>query len=56
MFMLTRVLWEECITSWHRDPFDYFMAMIGSVVTIPLDIALSPIELIAWIIYKVRDR
>lgn len=53
--MITKFLWEQC--TWHffcdTEAMDFFLALIGSIITIPLDIILSPFELMALILHKI---
>ena len=54
MFMMTRWLWENTL-EYGGKPTDYLFNIIVSILFIPLDILLSPFELIALIIWKVRE-
>lgn len=54
--MITREIWSMFKPSYIiKEPIEYFLAIICSIFTIPLDIVLSPFELIAFIIWKVRE-
>lgn len=50
--MITKVLWEKVHYNLFVEPIDYFLAVVGSILTIPIDILLSPLELIGYILYK----
>jgi hypothetical protein len=55
--MLTYVLWSSIFAD--TDEMFWFMCFCGtllSIFTIPLDIILMPIEIIAFIIYKIIER
>ena len=54
--MLTYKLWESTYCQLFTSPVDYFLAIIGSIFTIPLDILLFPLEIIAFIIYKIIEK
>lgn len=53
--MITKNMFEEFL-KWNPTLFDYFCCTFFSIFTIPLDILLSPIELIAFIIWKIKER
>lgn len=54
--MITKELWNNLVISYlNTEPIEYFLAIICSIFTIPLDLVLSPFELIAFIIWKVRE-
>lgn len=53
--MITYNWWKEHVNGWSVEPVDYLGCLVLSIITIPLDIVLSPFELIAFIIYKVRE-
>lgn len=52
--MITKNMFEEFL-KWNPTSFDYFYCILFSIFTIPLDILLSPIELIAFIIWKIKE-
>lgn len=54
--MLTYKLWESTYCQLFTSPVDYLLAIIGSIFTIPLDILLFPLEIIAFIIYKIIEK
>lgn len=60
--MLTKEIWEEFVIkdfySMYEDIdiIDIFGAVSISLLTIPIDIILSPLEIIAYIIKKVLDK
>lgn len=51
--MLTIKMWKDVIWNLYTKPIDFMLGIIGAMFTIPLDIALFPIEIIAFIIYKI---
>lgn len=53
-YMITKNMFEEFL-KWNPTSFDYFYCILFSIFTIPLDILLSPIELIAFIIWKIKE-
>lgn len=53
--MITNYWWEEMLCRLFIKPIHYLGAILGSIITIPLDILLSPFELIGFIIYKIRE-
>lgn len=50
--MITKHLWDNLFWA---EPIDYLLLIIASVFTVPLDIILFPIEIIAFLIYKKRE-
>ena len=54
--MLTYKLWENTYYTFFVGPIDYLLAIIGSIFTIPLDILLSPLEILALIVYKIVEK
>lgn len=50
--MITKALWEKVYYNLFAEPIDYFFAVVSSVPTILIDILLSPLELIGYILYK----
>ena len=55
--MITKYLWEKfVIYQIFVEPIDYMFAIIGSVITIPLDLLLIPLEIIGFILYKIFER
>lgn len=55
--MLTIELWKRSVTYVHfPEPIDYFLAISGSILTIPVDIILSPIEIIGLVLYKIFEK
>lgn len=53
--MITKYWWEG-LTWYCPEPTDYLLAIISSFISIPLDIVLSPFELLALVIYKFREK
>ena len=54
--MLTYKIWEEVVYTFFRTPLDYLLAILGSIITIPIDILLSPLEILAFIVYKIIEK
>lgn len=54
--MLTHKLWKCTYLQLFNSSVDYLFAIIGSIFTIPLDILLFPLEIIAFIIYKIIEK
>ena len=54
--MITIKLWKEIYMELFNEPIDYMLGIIGTLITIPLDILLLPFEIIGFIIYKIMER
>ncbi len=54
--MLTIKFWKDIIFELYTEPIDFMLGVLGTMITIPLDITLSPIEIIAFIIYKISKK
>ena len=55
--MFTKRLWESTVIyAFFPEPIDYLLAIIGSIVTVPLDIILCPIEIIGLILYLIFEK
>lgn len=54
--MITKKLWKEIYMKLFNEPIDYFFGVIGTLITIPLDILLLPFEIIGFIVYKIMER
>lgn len=54
--MITFKIWEELTYTLFVSPTDYLLAIIGSIIAIPVDLLLSPLEILALIIYKIREK
>ena len=54
--MLTIKLWKYIYMKLFNTPLDYFIGVIGSLFTIPLDLILFPFEIIGFILYKILER
>lgn len=54
--LITKELWERTIHVFFAEPIDYMLAIIGSIVTIPLDLILSPFEVIGLVLYKIFEK
>ena len=55
--MITIKLWDNTVV-WKifgAEPTDYLLALLGSLITIPLDIILCPIELMGLLAYKIGE-
>lgn len=52
--MITYRIWDDLDSTWFPEPLDVLLTILGSLLTIPLDLLLAPIEIIAFIIYKVK--
>lgn len=57
--MLTYIVWNDFVIKEYRknhlnlELFDIFVAMFFSILTIPMDILISPIEIISGTIYLI---
>lgn len=51
--MITKSVWDGFIDIYSK-PSDYFSAVFLSVFTIIADLIFSPLEIIAFIIYKIN--
>ncbi len=54
--MLTIKLWKYIYMKLFNTPLDYFIGVIGSLFTIPLDLIFFPFEIIGFILYKILER
>ena len=54
--MITREIWRSVMYNWLSGPIDYFTAIMSSFVTIPLDLMLSPFEIIGLLVYKICNK
>lgn len=54
--MLTHYIWEELTCTFFVSPTDYLWAILGSIITIPIDFLLFPLEILALIVYKIREK
>lgn len=54
--MITKKIWEEIYMELFNEPIDYMLGIIGTLITIPLDILLLPFEIIGFIVYKIMER
>lgn len=54
--MITIKFWKDVLWDICTEPIDFMFGVIGTMITIPLDIVLFPIEIIAFIIYKILER
>ena len=48
--------WWEIHTFAGPEPYDFLLAILTSIISIPLDVLLSPLELVAFILYKNRRK
>lgn len=55
--MLTYIVWKDYVIIEYKknklELFDIFAAMFFSIATIPIDILISPIEIVSGIIYLI---
>nr|DAN92095.1 MAG TPA: hypothetical protein [Caudoviricetes sp.] len=51
--MLTIKLWKDILCDLCIEPLDFMLVVIGVIFTIPLDLLLFPVEVIAFVIYKI---
>lgn len=54
--MITIKFWKDVLSDICTEPIDFMIGVLGTIITIPLDIVLFPIEIIAFIIYKILER
>lgn len=54
--MITIKFWKDVIFELYTEPIDFMIGVLGTIITILLDIVLFPIEIIAFIIYKILER
>lgn len=55
--MFTKELWETQVTyNMWKEPIDFLYLILGLILTIPLDIILSPIEIIGFVLYKIFNK
>lgn len=54
--MITKKVWKDICGSILNEPIDYMIGVMESLLTLPLDILLSPFEIIAFIVYKIMER
>lgn len=54
--MITKKIWKEIYMELFNEPIDYMLGIIGTLITIPLDILLLPFEIIGFIVYKIMER
>lgn len=54
--MITKKFWEDTVLYLWAEPIDYMLGIMGSFITIPMDILLLPFEIIGFIIYKIMER
>lgn len=55
--MLTYNNWKENWDyDWYEGPQEILFLLLQTILTIPIDIILSPIEIIAYILYKFKNR
>lgn len=52
--MITKALWGM-LMKWSPEPLDYLLALFISPITICMDLVLLPLEIIALIIWKIRE-
>lgn len=55
--MLTYSSWEKNWGySWCEEPQEILLLILQTILLIPIDIILSPIEVIAYILYKFKNK
>ncbi len=55
--MITKKFWEDTVLYYlYAEPIDYMLGIMGSVITIPMDILLLPFEIMGFIVYKIMER
>lgn len=54
--MLTIKLWKDVYMDIFEEPIDYFLGVLGTILTVPIDLILSPFEIIVFILYKILER
>lgn len=54
--MITYKIWEELSCTFFRGPLDYLLTILWSIVAIPVDLLLSPLEILALIVYKIKEK
>lgn len=54
--MLTIKLWKEIYMKIFNEPVDYLFGVLGSLLTIPLDLIFFPFEIVGFILYKILER
>lgn len=54
--MITITLWKKIYMELCNEPFDYFLCVLGTLFTIPLDLIFFPFEIIGFILYKILER
>ena len=54
--MLTIKLWIDVYMDIFNEPIDYFLGVIRTLLTIPIDLILAPFEIIGFILYKILER
>lgn len=52
--MLTYKLWKD-YTEYDPDALTYLYCLVASILYILLDVVLSPFELIAFIMFKIKE-
>lgn len=52
--MITNYWWDEMTCRFYVGPIHYLSAILGFIITVPLDILLLPFELVAFILYKIN--
>lgn len=54
--MLTIKLWIDVYMDIFNEPIDYFLGVIRTILTIPIDLILAPFEIIGFILYKILEK
>lgn len=53
--MITNKLWKDIYMNIFNEPINYFLGVLGTIITIPIDLILSPFEIIGFILYKILE-
>lgn len=56
--MLTFLYWKDMmrIAEWSKTPYiEYGLGCAFSIITIPIDLILCPLELLGFIIFKIKE-
>lgn len=54
--MITIKLWKDIFMNIFNEPINYFLGVLGTILTIPIDLILSLFEIIGFILYKILER
>ena len=51
--MITFRIWEDM--RYEDEPFEFFMAVLLTLIALPIDIILLPVELLSLLIWKINE-